>query len=276
MLPSHLVVFTEPLGLLIRDGRPAWDAAHDALDELARRKIPLVFASSGTRMELEFLRRQIENRHPFITENGGALFIPHGYFSAKIPDAVTTSREYHCITQAKPYVEVTEGLEQIAAEARVEVAGFHQMSARETAENSGLPPKIAQLARAREFDEPFFFAGETPEAIARFTEKAKERGFRCVRDERFWHLSSGADAARGVRRLMELYRAERRSRMRGVAIGFRATELAVLSAAPQAIVLPGPGGVFDEELLARVPGARRGVSGGAAGWNEAVLELLAS
>ena len=274
MLPAHLIVFTEPLGLLMRDGRPTWEAAQDALAEMERRSVPLVFASSGTRMELEFLRRKIENRHPFITENGGGLFIPHGYFSARIPDAVTTSREYHCITQAKPYDEVTEALEEIAAEARVEVAGFHQMSARETAENSGLPPQLAQLARAREFDEPFFFAGETPEAIARFQEAAKAKNFRCARGERFWHLSSGADAARGVRRLMDLYRAERRSRLRGVAIGYRSTELAVLAAAPQAIVLPGPDGVFDEELLARVPGAKRGASGGAAGWNQAVLELL--
>lgn len=276
MLPSPLVLFTEPLGLLIRDGRPAWSAAEEALEEIARRKVPLIFASRGTRMELEFLRRKIGNQHPFLTENGGALYIPHGYFSARIPDATTTTREYHSIVFARPYEEVTEALEELAAEAGVDAVGFHQMSARETAENSGLPPKMAQLTRMREFDEPFFFAGETPQALARFQAAARARGFRCHRGERFWHLSAGADAGRGVRRLMELYRAERRSRLRGVAIGFRASELPVLAAAQQAILLPGPGGEFDAELLERLPGARRGASSGAAGWNETVLELLAS
>ncbi len=51
MLPSPLVLFTEPLGLLIRDGRPAWGPAEDALAELARRKVPLIFSSRGTRLK---------------------------------------------------------------------------------------------------------------------------------------------------------------------------------------------------------------------------------
>jgi mannosyl-3-phosphoglycerate phosphatase len=276
MLPSPLVIFTEPLGLLMRDGHPAWADAEEALGEVARRKVPLIFASRGTRMELEFLRRKLESEHPFLTESGGALFIPHGYFRARIPDATTTTREYHSIAFARPYEEVTEALEELSAEARVEAVGFHQMSARETAENSGLPPKMAQLARMREFDEPFFFAGETPEAIARFQKAAVARGFSCTRGERFWHLSAGADAGRGVRRLMDLYRAVRRTRMRGVAIGYRPSELTVLAAAQQAVLLPGPGGEFDAELVARLPGARRAGRGGAAGWNEVVLELLAS
>ena len=276
MLLSPLVIFTEPLGLLIRDGRPAWSDAEEALAELAQRKVPLVFVSRGTRMELEFVRRKIENQHPFLTENGGALFIPHGYFSARIPDARTTTREYHSILYGRPYEEVTEALEEIAAETGVDAVGFHQMSARETAENSGLPPKMAQLARMREFDEPFFIAGETPEAIARFEAAAAARGFRCYRGERFWHLTAGADAGRGLRRLMDLYRAERRTRMRGVAIGFRLSELPVLAAAQQSVLLPGDGGEFDAELVERLPGARRSARGGAAGWNEVVLELLAS
>lgn len=276
MLPSPLVIFTEPLGLLMLDGRPAWSPAEAALAELARRNVPLIFASGGTRMELEFLRRKIGNRHPFISENGGALFIPHGYFSARIPEATATTREYHSIVFARPYRAVTEALEELAAEVGVDVVGFHQMSARETAENSGLPAKMAQLARLREFDEPFFFAGETSQAVARFQAAVRARGFSCSRGDRFWHLSSGADAARGVRRLMDLYRTERRSRVRGVAIGFRASELPVLAAAPQAILLPGTDGKIDDGLIARLPGARRGHSGGAAGWNETVLELLAT
>ena len=274
MLPSPLVIFTEPLGLLITDGRLTLEGAEDALAELDRRKVPLIFASRATRMELEFLRRALESEHPFITENGGGLFIPHGYFSPRIPDAVTTSRDYHSITFGRPYEEVTEALEDIAKQARVEVVGFHQMSARETAENTGLPPKAAHLARVREFDEPFFIAGETPQAVKRFQAAASERGFQCTRGDRFWHLSSGADAGRAVKRLMTLYREERRARVRGVAIGSRASELAVLAAAPQAVLLPGKDGEVDKELQGRLPGAKVGASSGAAGWGEVVLELL--
>ena len=276
MLPSPLVIFTEPLGLLMTDGRLTLEGAEDALAELDRRKVPLVFASRATRMELEFLRRKLENEHPFISENGGGLFIPHGYFPARIPDAVTSSRDYHCIVFGRPYAEVTEALEDIAAEAGVEAVGFHQMSARETAENAGLSPKMAQLARVREFDEPFFIAGETPHAVAQFEAAALARGFRCERGERFLHLSSGADAGRAVKRLMTLYREDRRARVRCVAIGSQVSELAVLAALPQAIVLPGKNGEVEPTLLDRLPAAKRGNSSGGAGWGEAVLELLGS
>jgi len=273
MLPSPLVVFTEPLGTLVIVGRPIEAAAEEALAELERRKIPLVFASRGTRMELEFFRRRIGNQHPMITESGGGLFLPHGYFSQRLEGA-TNLREYHCIAFGRPYEEITAALEKLAAEAGVEVAGFHQMSAREVAENSGLPTKVAQLARQREFDEPFFFAGASDGEIARFCDLARARGFDCWRGDRFWHFSSGTNTARAVRRLMDLYRAARRARLRSVGIGFRRSELALLCSTSLAVVLPQPSGGFDEELLARLPSAKRGHAPGPAGWNQAVLSLF--
>ena len=47
------------------------------LDELA---VPVIPVSSKTRVEIEALRRTLENTHPFIVENGAAVYIPKGYF----------------------------------------------------------------------------------------------------------------------------------------------------------------------------------------------------
>ena len=41
----------------------------------------------GTRAQLELLRRKIEHAHPFITEGGGGLFLPDGYFSLRLEGA---------------------------------------------------------------------------------------------------------------------------------------------------------------------------------------------
>ncbi len=273
MLPLPLVLFTEPLDLFPPQARSPEHGAEEALYELERRQAPLVFASRGTRPEVEFVRRKLGNRHPFITETGGGLFVPEGYFRQRIPESETI-RHYHRISLARPYAEACTALEETAEEAGVEVVGFHNMSAREVAENSGLPPRVADLARLREYDEPFLFAGEEVAASRRLAEAARTRGWQVARGERFWHFSSGADVGAAVRRLMEFYRAARHARVRSVAIGWSLHQLALLAAAGRAIALPAPDGTYDEELAQRLPGARRAGPAGPAGWNAAVMELL--
>jgi len=274
MLALPLVVLTEPLDVFLPQGRPAESGAQEVLAELERRHVPLVFVSRGTRTEVDFIRRRIGNRHPFITENGGGLFVPEGYFPQRIAGAETV-RHYHAIRFARPYGEACAALEETAGDAGVEVVGFHQMSAREVAENAGLPPRIAEMARQREFDEPFFFAGEELDSSRRLEQAAREHGWRVTRGERFWHFSAGADVAAAVRRLMELYRGDRhRGRLRSVAIGWSRHQLPLLAAAGRAIVLPDADGSYDAEVAERLPGAPRAANGGIAGWNNAVMELL--
>src|ERR1019366_9841570 len=97
-----------------------------------------------------------------------------------------------------------EALDDIAEECSVGVAGFHHMSLREIADNTGLRPKNAELARAREFDEPFYFTSADEEAIARFVKTARAKGFEVRRGTTFWHFSSKCDAARRARPLPPL------------------------------------------------------------------------
>ena len=148
------------------------------------------------------------------------------------------------------------------------------MSAREIAENSGLPARWADLARQRESDEPFFFAGEEPRASRRLAEAAARRGWQVRRGERFWHIASGADVGRAVHRLLEMYRVARHARVRSVAIGSGAADLPLLKAAGRVWLLAGPGGEHDEKLLERLPGARRAEAGGPEGWAAAVMQIL--
>jgi len=274
MLALPLVVITEPLDFFLPHGQVAEREAQEALGELERRHVPLVFVSRGTRAQVDFIRRKIGNRHPFVTEIGGGLFIPEGYFRQRISGAQMI-RHYHSVPFARPYDEACAALEKCAAEAGVEVVGFHQMSAREVAENAGLPLRIAEMARLREFDEPFFFAGEEFEASRRLEHAARLQGWRITRGKRFWHFSSGADVAAAIRRLMELYRADRsRGRMKSVAIGSSRLDLPVLAAAGRAVVLPSSDGSYDSELEEKLPGARRAASAGTAGWKDAVMELI--
>ena len=273
MLPARHLIFTDLDGTLLDPHTYSWFAAEKALREIDRRRVPLIFVTSKTRAELEYLRRKLGHTHPFVTENGGGVFIPQGYFSAHIEGARRVAH-YHCLELARPYAVIIVALEEIAAETGVSVVGFHQMSVREIAKNTGLSVQQAELARQREFDEPFFFAGATEQLTQKFVYAARRRGMAVERGGRFWHLFSGSDKGRAVRYLVKRYRSAARRRLRSVGLGDSPNDLSLLAAVDLAVLLPHPDGSLDREVLSRLPHAIRGSAPGPAGWNQAVLRTL--
>jgi mannosyl-3-phosphoglycerate phosphatase len=273
VLPARHLIFTDLDGTLLDNQTYSWAAAEEALEEIERRRVPLVFVTSKTRAELEVLRRKLGHGHPFVTENGGGIFIPQGYFNLPLEGARRAGR-YQCVALARPYKEIVSALEELAAEAGVTVVGFHQMSAREIAQNTGLSLQEAELARQREFDEPFFFAGAGEEDIHKFGQAARRRRFEFAQGGRFWHLAAGSDKGRAVRHLVKLYRTARRSRLRSVGLGDSPNDLSLLAAVDQAVLLPQPDGTFASDVLSRLPHVLRGAAAGPAGWNQAVLQIL--
>ena len=277
LAPRHLI-FTALEGALVDPRTDAFAGAEEALSELERRKIAFVLLTTRTREEIEPIRRKMGHNHPFVTENGGGIFFPDGYFSLRIPGAVRTAR-YLSIAQGRPYAEVCEALDDIAEECAVGVAGFHHMSLREIADNTGLRPRSAELARAREFDEPFYFTSADEKAIARFVETARERGFDTRRGATFWHLSAKCDAARAVRTLAQLFREATHIKLRLVGIGGGQEDLPWLRAVDHAILLPDSRETAEvserpEENPRRTGTIVAGDAPGAAGWNAAILNII--
>jgi mannosyl-3-phosphoglycerate phosphatase len=273
MLAPRHVIFTRVEGALLDSGSQSWAPAADALDEIGRRRTPLILATHSTRAELEPFRRKIEHGHPFITEDGGGLFLPDGYFSLALEGAARAGL-YFCVPFGQPYAAVTEALAEIAAESRASVVGYSQMSARELAQNTGAPLRDAELARQREFSERFFFVGDVEKAATRFTRIAKERRWDTIPGDPFWLLRSGNDERRAVRYAMRLYRTSMRSRLSSVGIGSSIWDLPLLLSVDHPIILPGAQDVANAELTARVPNATLGEAPGARGWNEVVLSVL--
>jgi len=278
LAPRHLI-FTALEGALTEPRTDSFAGAEEALYELDRRKIAYVLLTSRTREEIEPVRRKLGHNHPFVTENGGGIFFPDGYFSLRIPGVARIGR-YLGIAQGKPYAEVCEALDDIAEECAVGVAGFHHMTVREIAENTGLKPRTAELARAREFDEPFYFTSADEKAIARFVETARTRGYDTRRGETFWHFSAKCDPARAVRTIASLFREATHIKLRLVGIGAGERDLPWLAAVNQAILLPSSTDPQEpSEDAVRAPGRSKvavvaGEAPGPAGWNVAVLGII--
>ncbi len=273
MLAARHLIFTDLDGTLLDARTYSWAGAEPALAEIERRRIPLILVTSKTRAEVEPLRRKLGHAHPFVTENGGGVFIPDGYFNLKIPGVERHTR-YLCLPLARPYNEALAALEEISKAAGVSVVGFHDMTAREIAQNTGLGPRDAEFARQRDFDEPFFFAGASDAAIRAFQHEAARRKITLTFGGRFWHLALGTDKGRAVRELIKLYRTGLRTRLTTVGLGNSQSDLPLLRAVNQPVLLPDAQGNFDQQVLKALPKIHRAEHGGPAGWSSAVLGLI--
>ncbi len=277
LAPRHLI-FSALEGALVDPRTDSYAGAEEALDALDGRKIPYVLLTSRTREEIDPIRHKMGHNHPFITENGGGIFFPDGYFSVKIPGVVRTAR-YLSVAQGRPYAEVCEALDDIAEECGVGVAGFHHMNLREIADNTGLRPKAAELARAREFDEPFYFTSADEKAIARFVETSRAKGFDARKGPTFWHFSSKCDTARAVRTVAQLFREATHIKLTLVGIGGSDLDLPWLRAVDHPVLLPGPDkAARPSEQTSENPGQTKtivmGDAPGPSGWNRIILDII--
>ena len=270
MLAPRHVIFTALEDVLLDPRTGLFGQAEAGLEALAECRIPLVLLSSRTRAEVEPVRRKMGHGHPFVTESGGGIFVPDGYFNLRIPGGERRGR-YLCVPLGRPYKEVIEALDDIAEECEAGVAGFHHMSAKEIAENTGLRPREAELARDREFDEPFFFTSADQPAIARFVAAAERRGFTAKPGSTFWRLSAGSDQARAVTTLTKLFREATRIKLRAVGIASASADASWLRAVDQPILLASPA-----RTAAKVTAENRVAitQEASISWSESILNII--
>jgi mannosyl-3-phosphoglycerate phosphatase len=271
VLAPRVIIFTT--SDLLGAANSIAPAASEALFEIERRKTPLVLSTRGTRAQLEVLRRKIGHGHPFITEGGGGLFLPDGYFSLRLEGATRAAR-YLCVPFGRTSREAGTAAEEIARQCGAEIVRYADMSAREIARNAGVSDREAQASREREFSERFFFAGNVDLAIQSFEKIAREQHWEMRCSEPFWELSSGNDEGKALRYLMRLYRQALRSRLRSVGIGASFEDFSLLAASDQSFILPRAAGRFDDQLLSKLPNSVKIALPGAAGWNQTVVDVL--
>ncbi len=271
MLAPRVVIFT-PSKLLGSSSRLS-QPAPEALNEIEGRNVPLVLSTSGTRAQLEPLRRKIGHAHPFITEGGGGLFIPDGYFALRLEGARRAGR-YLCVPFGRSSQQAAAALEDIAREVRADVVRYAEMKTREIARNTGMSEREAEGSREREFSERFFFAGNADLTASSFERTAGQHNWRIRRGQPFWELYSGNDEGKAVRYVMRLYREALRSRIRSVGIGASMEDASLLAATDQAFILPVRRDRFDEQLVAKLPNTSKIDVPAAAGWNQTVLKVL--
>jgi len=265
--PASLVVFSDLDGSLLDHHTYSFDAARPALERLRAAGVPLVLCTSKTRAEITPLRDALHNTHPFISENGGAVFIPSGYFPFQLTGAERRDG-LDVIAVGDPYPDLVAALARASRSSGVGVRGFADMTAAEVAAATGLPLDDAVRARQREFDEPFEIL--EPERMADLLAAIAREGKRWTAGGRFHHIMGASDKAAAVRLLATLYRRQIGA-VTTVGLGDAPNDASFLAEVDLPVAIASP---LVDELLIRVPHARVTRRNGPAGWNEVILAIL--
>jgi predicted mannosyl-3-phosphoglycerate phosphatase (HAD superfamily) len=208
---------------------PGLDEFTAALDHAG---IPAVWLTSRSRLQFDEPRRKLGHTHPFIAEDGCAVYLPEDYFHLRPDSGAARSHKaaslrlgrFTCIPIAEVLPAASEALEALSEETGVPTVTLRSLSPRELVQNLGLPQREAELARQRDFDELFFFAGASEDEIQRFLAEGRRRKLEFRQHGVLWSAALGASLHRCIRELAKLY--DRALRYHPHTVGVATPELA--------------------------------------------------
>jgi mannosyl-3-phosphoglycerate phosphatase len=164
-------------------------------------------------------------------------------------------------------------LREVAAEERVRFVGFSDMTVGDVAEQCGLSVLDAQLAKLREFDEPFRLLDADPAVRSRFLKALHKRGLKAVAGGRFDHVTGDADKGKAVAALRALI-PDRLGPVVMAGLGDSLNDVSMLREVDLPVIVRNDSNGATGRMLRKVPTAHVTDANGPAGWAEAVTSLL--
>ena len=268
-MPEKFVIYTDLDGTLLDHVTYSFHPALEALEQIREKKIPLIICTSKTRPEIEFYRKLLGNKEPFISENGGGIFIPDGYFS----------RDFEYDKEIKGYKVIELGtqepvlyqvLKEISGETGIEIRSFRDMSAGEISEHTGLDEYTAELSRVRDYSEPYLVYGDESDA-ATIARNINLKGYRHTKGGRFHHILGENDKGKAVNILSDMYSREI-GEIKTVGLGDSLNDLPMLEAVDIPVLVQKQGGVYEREISLQKLIYADGI--GPLGWNSEILKIL--
>lgn len=268
---EKLIIFTDLDGTLLDYSTYSFEKATPALNLIKQKNIPLVICSSKTRKEIEHYRKKLDNHHPFISENGGGIFVPKGCFEFKVQSSkfrVIEENNYQVIRLGSQYSDLKKAIDSLRQEG-FNVKGFGDMTVQELAEIAHMNAAEAEMAKERDFDEPFIFEGNEAK-VQKLFESIKSKGFNFTQG-RFYHLLGNSDKGKAVSILIDLYKGKF-GEITPIAIGDSPNDIPMLKRADYPVIVQKHDGRYDPQI--NIPNIIKADGIGPEGWNKAILKLI--
>lgn len=262
---SNPLIFTDLDGTLLDHNNYSFTPALPALKIIKERSIPLIINSSKTANEIKTLRHQLKNQHPFIVENGAAVFIPDHYFSG-------LTEFPHCLMLGTARNKILQVLNELKTQHHFLFENFASLSNDRIVEMTGLTHHQAAMANDRIGSEPLSWLGDKASRI-KFAGLLLQRGLKLLKGGRFWHVQGQVDKALAMRFLIQQYQKTSDTGFFTIALGDSENDRSMLESADVAVVVKSEN---NEHLkLNDTPNPVIYTQAkGPEGWREAMLDLL--
>lgn len=256
-----MVVFSDLDATLLDHHNYRFEAANVALEKLKQGNIPLVLNSSKTKPEMQKIRHQLRNQHPYIIENGAALVIPAHYFQNEAEEIVNFSSEYASILAV---------LETLKAEG-FQFRHFSSLTVAEVSELTSLSETDAEKAKDRFGSEPLLW-DDSEENLVQFTERINKQQLKLIKGGRFYHVVGLFDKGRAVAYALRLFEGKYSpNEILSIGLGDSPNDIPMLETVDIAIVIKS--GRTSEMQLTNANTIFSRLEG-PAGWNDEMLSLL--
>lgn len=279
---KKIIIFTDLDGTLLDAYTYSFEPAIPSLNLLKKNNIPLIICSSKTRKEIEYYRNKLDNNHPFISENGGGIYIPINYFSLenkaynsfiaslteKGPIDFSKNSNYYVIKIGAKYADLRKVINDLQKDGFM-IKGFGDMNVENIAKLANMNIEEAEMAKQRDFDEPFIFDGSNKE-LKRLIKIIKAKGFNFTRG-RFYHIMGNSDKGKAVSILIELYK-KFFDEITTIAIGDNINDIPMFKNVEYPVLVKKPDGSYDNNI--NIPGIIRADGIGPEGWNKFINDLL--
>ncbi len=250
---SRICVFTAVDGTLLDSRTFEAGASRAAIRRLQAAGIQVIPVSVMTLEEIAPIAAELGLQQAMIIEAGGAI--------ARWRDDRWEVEP--CGPPAETFLDVITEIEDRSG---ASVLVYSAMDESAAARVSGRSGEMLHASTHRCFSEPFVIESGELESI---TKAAAEIGFSVRRGQRFLHLCRACDQGEAFARLREELQCQL-----AIGLGSAVIDAEFLTRADLAIVIPGPDGIADPELLAKLPDARVAPAAGPDGWAAAVDEML--
>lgn len=231
------LVFTDMDGTLLNHDDYRFDSNVPMLDQLKAAHIPVILNTSKTFAELQHWIQQLAIHHPFIIENGSAIFLPKDYFSPTAIQSLDVPQskwqDYQVLELGQPIAELRSLIQQLQPPALDLTACDLETAMQITA----LEESEARRAQHRHYSIPLLFSNQQEES--RFSQEAQQAGFGILRGGRFLHLMGKTDKGQSLKILKQLYELDG-SPCHSIALGDSPNDEAMLKSADLAIVVKSP------------------------------------
>lgn len=260
------VIFTDLDGTFLNHDDYSFADAKESLELLKSKKIPIVFTTSKTRVEVEKLQEKVEINEPFIIENGAAIFFPKNYqnFNLSFLDELDN---YYLYQLGLSYNKILEFYNKYKKE--FGMFGFSDMSVEEVINYTGLDRQSAILSKKRDFTEPFLIKDDF--SIEKLQNLASNYDIKITKGGRFYHLiGKYQDKGLAVKKAIEIFENLYNVKIDSIGLGDGPNDIAMFENVKKAVIIKNHKNDYVEYFGNN---QQKSSYQGSKGWNEMVLKM---